>query len=1416
MKKATLLTLMRLLAFLLAICTLASCSGGKQENTTDAPDDESIETFDTETDTEETMPPIELEGEHADLIELNHKLSNSVSAFYTDGGRSEFNLKNLQMTMSYSIKGDTKRQVTAIRNSKGKSYVEDTMDVFVRMTDGGVFYASDSASMANVNLYRLGYYYYEGLFEFQDFVPSDMKTTAGKEVRVQRVNKSSSNQVKFANTDDGLKVTISDTFDPYFVYSGLNVDTKAANVLSITMKATGVVSNVYLYFATDKAPGFDENKKMEFAVSADGEYHTYSLYMPLNLYYKDNVTSLRFDLSGAVGDSVEIKDISFGKTELGELPVSLTTSRRFHVYSDKMHHVVQFAATKETKNIAELGMVTRVDASTVDKLLVKDKNGEHSTLDGVDWASVECIGFDIKNVGVFGFILPDEDFAGSVKVTLVDGQYVVEETIVPENNRVIPSEKGTVNANDIYLGQRIYTDEAHDFEGLLYETFVELNPLTSKQITVIKGEDPAAYLGYDAMRGIYKIRISSPMSGFYESYNMPNKQYRANFTVTADQIDRNIYIMSASEGGSLECAALFDDDMMMLPVPIEVIKNFSEEVGDRNLFNLDDVSFSEAIFCLPLKAGESYEYNILNLYQNWGKFPLKQLSGIPFSAPFYHLSTGVTETNCILPWFTGATMTGKGSKNNTLTDFRSMSAPFWATQPQHNSCGAHSWLEYTDSDGRFIATENKNNTITSYGPTYAEIVMENISDDGKIAVTYTHMEMPQTDENRVYYTMEYSVLEDVTIKDFKRDFQFYDVTDNDYTGTYKRLGYLNEKNESVVTSTVTSGEKIYVLGDKCPYFSMFEMPDWDKESTSAEGYANVAFMVYDSSFVIGGKEVSPTFVIVNESGHVRISLNLDSVTLKKGDRFTIHALLLPWGSQELEGKYDTVQDEQVREVRRNTLLDPLTVKSDTDEIIESAFLPRIRSKDGKSATFTLSGGENNVAVKVYGFDKVTAPVVEKLENGKWVEYTISSKDTPDKAGNAHYYDGYSVSYDGDGTYSYSFVTSMTGVESATFRITADSDFAGWPEEEKSGEGTVEDKLLLYSDANELLVAAQGSLQMFGSVSVSDDKSYTTFKASGTDGSIEAYMNLYKTSEPMESGRYLVIKYRVPKTNTEKLNHIEVFTSTVNFEATGSDSLTFSLFEDGEWHVAVLDLAKMAPQTFVPDNNGKYLAKYIRVDIFNTRLPNECTIDIAYIGMDSDLEKICALNAEEFDTFELYNAKAAYDLIDTTTGEVFVKSYLDPESGYRESKVPYGAILDSINGIVQRAFFTSSKANIALKSDLGALDSTEMTICGWCGAEGGINKYVWSADNGKTWNDFEGNLSDAYDAIITAAEEQCGKKFADPEAAKKNAAFQSIGITADLSQYSGQTVDITIGAIPASDSEEKTIILMYHFTSVKIP
>ena len=67
-------------------------------------------------------------------------------------------------------------------------------------------------------------------------------------------------------------------------------------------------------------------------------------------------------------------------------------------------------------------------------------------------------------------------------------------------------------------------------------------------------------------------------------------------------------------------------------------------------------------------------------------------------------------------------------------------------------------------------------------------------------------------------------------------------------------------------------------------------------------------------------------------------------------------------------------------------------------------------------------------VRVYGLASYQRPVIEELVNGEWVVY----KDSTNRD-----YDGYAVYADGDGTYSVSFVVSMTDAPEGgrTFRVT---------------------------------------------------------------------------------------------------------------------------------------------------------------------------------------------------------------------------------------------------------------------------------------------------------------------------------------------------------------------------------------------
>ncbi len=1251
------LSLLLMLSMLMGMLAACNKNGAGTEGTSDIETEESAsDTSESESighseesttdESTEAKDPY-LDGENAEFIKHANEMANGVNVYYGSGARKNVIVENTEMSFDFNLSPKGSATVSALNNTKGQSYIENTMDVFVKMKSGHTFIASESTVPPTLNMFRLGTYYYEVRFWGQEFASA---VEVEKELQFDHTKTTYlKNFVEETITDDGaLSLTLSSTGDPQACFGNVTFSTKNYNYFAVTIKIESKedysAASARCYIPTGKQASPNEKQVADFSIPADGEYHT--IYIPIFRFddYTGRAKMLRLDLDGKVGDKFIIKELKAVKAAGGNAP-SLSLNRLFHTYSDKLQHVIQLTAQSNTADIEKIGMYTKIAANTVEKLIVKDAVGTHDTLEGVDWDTAEYVGFDIKNAGIFGYILLPDETSGKLTVTLEDGSYVIEQSRAPEGNALyVPTKENNIlNTKDFYMGQRIYTDETHSFDAFLEEAYCERNPLSEKLIQVNAGSSTdGKYLGYNALRGAYEFTMAhSNFSTAY--YNEQNKHYNVYFTVKGDDHDRKIYIMSSLDSGELECAVILNKNNMLLPVDVEVCKNFND--GAEDLYTIVDTPWSETFFPMVVKANERSTLNLIHLYQNWGRAPLKQLSSIQFPMPYYHLSTGTTESNCILPWYLTE---GSRSSLQFLPDFRAMSAPMWPSQPQHIQAGHHEFLQYTDADGNYSAAETINQNIVSCGPTYAEVIMDYISDDGKMKITYTHMEMPQTDENRTYYTMTYEVLEEIRFKDFKNNFSFYSVRADSNTD-YERVGYLDENNRFAVRPLNTeSTPEYFVLGDECPYFSLYYSPNYKGKN----GYTNCAFLISDYSFVIGGKETTPQFVIVDQNEKIRLTLDLDEVTFKAGDRFTINAILMPWGSEK--SNYE-LEDINVRQIRENSLLNPLTLTAEADcEKLDTAFLPTARSTDGLNAEFTISGGFNTTeelkkityldgfgyigkyyaTIRLKGFTELTIPTVWELVDGEWTRYNLSSSYYPDSSGFTNDYDGYAVDYE-DGFFTYSFVVDMTDAKSRTFKFTVDeSKYEAEVEppfdpnaSDIYGDGSLVDGLNYIVDAKKLYEQARKQSTLFGDIKLSADEQYV--KLSSSSEKKEGYFfpfTFNNSPTPVKTGQYVVIKYRLPESNPEKLP-LEIFSSTAVYTPLQAQCIGCSsgLVKDGEWHVLVVDLAKMRPTEFAPHANGAYYAKFLRIDPFFGNTPMQ--IDIAYIAMDDDFEDILEANKD---------------------------------------------------------------------------------------------------------------------------------------------------------------------------------------------
>ena len=114
------------------------------------------------------------------------------------------------------------------------------------------------------------------------------------------------------------------------------------------------------------------------------------------------------------------------------------------------------------------------------------------------------------------------------------------------------------------------------------------------------------------------------------------------------------------------------------------------------------------------------------------------------------------------------------------------------------------------------------------------------------------------------------------------------------------------------------------------------------------------------------------------------------------------------------------------------------------------------------------------------------------------------------------------------------------------------------------------------------------------------------------------------------------------------------------------------------------------------------------------------------------------------------------------------------------------------------------------TELNILENATLTLGGWMGVDGGVNRYVYSV-NGGEWMDAVGGrdgepLPGHYE----------GSGFMD---ALKNGMFQSDAspaseIVADLSAYAGQTVDVAFAAV--CEAEQLTIVPVITILSYAVP
>ena len=522
-----------------------------------------------------------LTGTYAQSIAYANSVANDVQGYYTTGDRSAFLMTNQTMSITHNIVEEGNRQISSMVNEYGVPYLRNTMSAYVE-TANGRFYSKNSLNTADMNIFRYGAYYYETHMHGENFMPSVVLDESVPPVDmldgIKRATGNNTTAKRDSETGSWL-VSVKLKREAYInLPREYNVDADTYDTLLITMK-TESTARVQLWVAAGPHDGINVYQRIILTV-VPGEMRTYAVCLKNLPDYEGTLKALRLDfMSGTDDETVEVKEVKAVKTTAADVP-AVTLDRVLYTYPDKLHSSARLIPTKDITDMTAYGMETAIEKSRVKSLLVMDGNGEHTSLDGVDWSTAVAVAFDVDRAGVFGYILTLDEGVGTMTVTEKDGYYVIDQKATAKDSYAAYEE--------INLSQRIYNDSTHSFDGFRKAVYEERNPLT---VTFSTGIFIDKSLGYDALRGAYRVELDG--TGFSQAYfQQPDRHYRVDVKVEGDTTDRNIYMYSYTHWGCLESAALLDKQERVLPYLLQVCKNFCGEY-EEPVIDADDATYGE-------------------------------------------------------------------------------------------------------------------------------------------------------------------------------------------------------------------------------------------------------------------------------------------------------------------------------------------------------------------------------------------------------------------------------------------------------------------------------------------------------------------------------------------------------------------------------------------------------------------------------------------------------------------------------------------------------------------------------------------------------------------------------------------------------------------------------------------------------
>ena len=190
------------------------------------------------------------------------------------------------------------------------------------------------------------------------------------------------------------------------------------------------------------------------------------------------------------------------------------------------------------------------------------------------------------------------------------------------------------------------------------------------------------------------------------------------------------------------------------------------------------------------------------------------------------------------------------------------------------------------------------------------------------------------------------------------------------------------------------------------------------------------------------------------------------------------------------------------------------------------------------------------------------------------------------------------------------------------------------------------------------------------------------------------------------------------------------------------------------------------------------------------------------------ESSSAITESESESISESESESVTEKTETSESE----SEIETEPQYKSTTLPFVAHCDFIGDETVGKSVHSKSANKCTLKGYETDRSSLLRVSGWCIIEGGVSKYVWSMDGGKTWYDIDGTRNYGSSAMLQAAESTLNYTF-ESELTVVNAHFQGCGtLVIDLYDYQGETLNIIIGAVPMED--ESSVAILFYLPNFK--